>query len=413
MNPNTATLSELSQLDITSREFKTRAHEYYARLRQDAPVFAVTLKRLHFRQRAWLITRYDDVLEVLKADTTFVKNAKNAMSPEQLRQSPQIPAMFAKLQQSLLDVDGADHDRLKVLVHKAFTPRMIEAMRQNTQTITNIALEKALKRGEIDLLHDFALPVPLAIIGQIMGVPEKDHTKFAGWTRALVSTSNGNPLFAMPSILMFVNYLRGMIAKRRKQPTDDLTSALVAAQEGSDALSTDEIVSMLILLLSAGHETTVNLIGTGVFELLRHPAQLELLRQDPSFIKPAVEELLRFVTPAETATERYAARDIEIAGVTIPKGELVVACIASANRDPSQFEHPDTLDITRANNKHLSFGQGMHYCLGAPLARLEGQIAIGTLLAGAPNLRLKDKPDDYKWRPGFVLRGLEKVPVLL
>jgi cytochrome P450 len=412
MNPTTATLSELSQLDITSRAFKTQAHAYYARLRQDAPVFAVTLKRLHFRQRAWLITRYDDVLEVLKDDTTFVKNPNNAMSPEQLRRAPKLPAMFAKLQQSLLDLDGADHDRLKVLVHKAFTPRMIEGMRQNTQTMTNLALENAKKRGEIDLLHEFALPVPLAIIGQIMGVPEKDHTKFAGWTRAMVSSAS-NPLFSIPGVLMFVRYLRDMVEKRRKQPQDDLTSALVAAQEGSDALSTDEIVSMLILLLSAGHETTVNLIGTGVFELLRHPAQLELLRQDPSLIKPAVEELLRFVTPAETGTERFAARDIEIGGVTIPKGELVIACIASANRDSSQFENPQVLDITRANNKHLSFGQGMHYCLGAPLARLEGQTAIGTLLAGAPNLRLKDKPDDYKWRPGFVLRGLEKVPVLL
>jgi cytochrome P450 len=412
VNPSTATLAELSQLDFTSRTFKTKAHEYYARLRQDAPVFATTLKRLHFRQRAWLVTRYDDVLEVLKNDTVFVKNPNNAMSPEQLRQAPKVPAMFAKLQQSLLDLDGADHDRLKVLVHKAFTPRMIESMRQQTQNITNIALEKALKRGEIDLLHDFALPVPLAIIGQIMGVPEKDHNKFAGWTRAMVSVGS-NPLLTIPSILMFVSYLRGMVAKRRKQPTDDLTSALVQAQEGSDALSTDEIVSMLILLLSAGHETTVNLIGTGVFELLRHPEQLELLRQDPSLIKSATEELLRFTTPAETATERYATRDVEIAGVTIPKGELVVACIASANRDSTQFENPQALDVTRANNKHLSFGQGMHYCLGAPLARLEAQIAISTLVAGAPNLRLKVNPDDLKWRSGFVLRGLEKLPVLL
>jgi cytochrome P450 len=406
-----STLAELSTLDFTSRAFKTNAHEYYASLRQDAPVFATTLKRLHFKQRAWLVTRYDDVLEVFKNDTVFVKNPNNAMSPEQLRQAPKVPAIFAKLQQSLLDLDGADHDRLKVLVHKAFTPRMIENMRQQTQNVTNLALEKALKRGEIDLLHDFALPVPLAIIGQIMGVPEKDHSKFAGWTRAMVSSSSGNPLLVMPSILMFVNYLRGMVAKRRKQPTDDLTSALVQAQEGKDALSTDEIVSMLILLLSAGHETTVNLIGTGVYELLRHPEQLELLRQDKALMKPAIEELLRYTTPAETATERYAARDVEIAGVTIPKGELVVACIASANRDSSQFENPQVLDITRANNKHLSFGQGMHYCLGAPLARLEGQIAIGTLISGAPNLRLKG--DDLKWRSGFVLRGLEKLPVLL
>jgi cytochrome P450 len=412
MNPSSIALSELSKIDITSRDFKTNAHAHYDRMRADTPVLPILFKQLPFKQRAWLITRYEDVLAVLKDDTNFVKDPKNAKSPEQMRQAPQLPAFLAKLQQSLLDFDGADHDRLKVLVHKAFTPRMIESMRQQTQDITNIALEKALKRGEIDLLHDFALIVPLTIIGKIMGVPEKDNTKFAGWTHTLLSSAV-HPLFKIIGGLSFVNYLRGMIAQKRKNPQDDLTSALVLAQEGSDVLSTDEIVSMLILLLSAGHETTVNLIGTGTYELLRHPEQLEQLRQNPTLIKSATEELLRYTTPIDTATQRYAARDIEIAGTTIPKGELVLAVIAAANRDSSQFEDPHRLDLARANNKHLSFGQGMHYCLGAPLARLEGQIALGTLIAGAPNLRFKGNADDLRWKPGYALRGLQKIPVLL
>jgi cytochrome P450 len=412
MNPQSIATSEFSKMDITSREFKTNAHAYYDRLRADAPVQPFTIKQLVFKQSAWLITRYDDVLAIMKDDTNFVKDPKNAKSPEQMRQGPQLPAFLAKLQQSLLDVDAADHDRLKVLVHKAFTPRMIESMRQQTQDITNIALEKALKRGEMDLLHDFALIVPLTIIGKIMGVPERDNAKFAAWTHTLLSSAV-NPISKIAGVLSFVRYLKDMIAKKRKSPQDDLTSALVLAQEGSDALSTDEIVSMLLLLLSAGHETTVNLIGTGTYELLRHPEQLEQLRQNPALMKSAIEELLRYTTPIDTATQRYAARDIEVAGTKIPKGELVLAVIASANRDPNQFENPHALDLARANNKHLSFGQGMHYCLGAPLARLEGQIALSTLIANAPNLRFKGNPDELKWKPGLSLRGLEKIPVLL
>jgi cytochrome P450 len=337
MNPSTMTIGEFSKIDITSREFKTNAHTHYDRIRAEAPVMPIFFKPMPFKQRAWLITRYDDAVAVLKDDVNFVKDPKNAKSPEQLRQMPQLPGFLAKLQQSLLDFDAADHDRLKVLVHKAFTPRMIESMRQQTQDITNIALEKALKRGEMDLLQDFALIVPLTIIGKIMGVPEQDNAKFAAWTHTLLSSAV-NPIFKITGVLSFVGYLRGMIAKKRKNPQDDLTSALVLAQEGSDALSTDEIVSMLILLLSAGHETTVNLIGTGTYELLRHPEQLEQLRQNPALMKSATEELLRYTTPIDTATQRYAARDIEVAGVKIPKGELVLVVIASANRDPSQFE---------------------------------------------------------------------------
>lgn len=408
----TGPLSMLGSIDITDPRFKANPFPFYARLRADAPVFPVTLRRK--TQRAWLVTRYDDVIAVLKDDQRFVKTPSTAMTPAQLKQAPRMPAMFKALQRNLLGLDGADHDRLKALVHKAFTPRMVEQMREQTQQVTDQALDRAEHNGKMDLITEFALPVPLTIIGRILGVPERDNPRFNRWTKAFVSIgSNKHPILAIPSILQFIGYLRTLITQRRAQPADDLISALVRAQEGDDRLTDDEILAMIFLLLSAGHETTVNLIGSGTLALLQHPEQLERLRDEPALITPAVEELVRFVVPAETATERYAVADTTIAGTTIPKGELVLAVLASANRDPQQFVDPDTLDIARKPNKHLSFGQGLHYCLGAPLSRLEGQIAIGTLARRAPKLRLTGTPEQLRWRGGFILRGLEALPVLL
>jgi cytochrome P450 PksS len=210
---------------------------------------------------------------------------------------------------------------------------------------------------------------------------------------------------------MFLRYTRKLIKARRAQPRDDLVSALIRAEEAGRQLSEDELVAMVVLLLVAGHETTVNLIGNGTLALLEHPDQLEKLRDDPSLIRPAVEELLRFGSPVEAATERFAREDVTIAGVTIPRGEMVLAVIASANRDERQFANPDKLDITREPNRHLAFGLGAHFCLGAALARMEGQIAIGTLLRRAPGLRLAVEPGALRWRPGLVLRGLKALPV--
>ena len=255
--------------------------------------------------------------------------------------------------------------------------------------------------------------MPLNIIGCILGVPNRDHEKFSTWTRALVSLGDRNPLLVVPTILAFMGYMRRLIKQRRADPQDDLISALIAAQENNDGLSDDEVLSMIFLLLSAGHETTVNLIGNGALALLQHPDQLARLRADPGLIKPAVEELVRFGAPVETGTERYAVRDIEFAGTVIPRGELVIGVLASANRDSAQFVSPDTLDLGRENNRHLAYGQGMHYCLGAPLARLEAQIALGTLVQQAPNLRLAVSPDQLRWRSSFIVRGLKALPVHL
>jgi cytochrome P450 PksS len=211
---------------------------------------------------------------------------------------------------------------------------------------------------------------------------------------------------------MFIRYLRRFFKVRRRDPQDDLASALIQAEEAGDKLSEDELLAMVFLLLIAGHETTVNLIASGTLALLTHPDQIEKLRREPALIKSAIEELLRYTAPVFMSTERYAREDVTLHGVMIPRGEMTLGVIGSANRDETIFQNPDQLDITREPNKHLSFGQGIHFCLGAPLARMEAQIAINTLLRRMPNLRLKVPPDSLPWRPSMILRGLDVLPVL-
>src|SRR5918996_4771747 len=215
----------------------------------------------------------------------------------------------------------------------------------------------------------------------------------------------------IPQMQSFTDYLLALFEEKRANPGDDLVSALVRAEEAGDRLSEDELLGMVFLLLVAGHETTVNLIGNGMLALLQHPDQLQKLREDPSLIKPAVEELLRYDGPVETSTERFAREDVAIGDMVIPKGEMVMVVIAAPDHDPERFPEPDTLDVARADNKHLAFGKGIHHCLGAPLARMEGQIALGTLLRRMPDLRLKGSPESLTWRPGLVLRGLTGLPV--
>jgi cytochrome P450 PksS len=265
----------------------------------------------------------------------------------------------------------------------------------------------------MDLVRDYALPQPTAIIAQMLGVPAGEQHKFHRWSSAIVSSqsSKWGTVWAVPNAIAFVRYIRRLIRLRRDEPQSDLTSALAQTEETGDKLNEDELLSMIFLLLIAGHETTVNLIANGTLALLRHPDQMEKLRRDPSLIELAVEELLRFDGPLETATERYALEDVLISGSTIPRGALVYVVLASANRDERQFENPDRLDITRQNNRHLAFGQGVHYCLGAPLARLEAQIAINALLRRSPHLQLATPASEIRWKKGLVLRGVKSLPV--
>jgi cytochrome P450 PksS len=288
-------------------------------------------------------------------------------------------------------------------------------MRERIQNLTHELLDDVAQRGRMDLVRDYALPVPTTVIAEMLGVPVEDRHKFHGWTSAIVSANptTWGMVKALPNVMAFLKYIRKLVRLRQVDPKEDLISALVEAKEAGDRLNEDELLAMIFLLLVAGHETTVNLIANGTLALFTHRDQMERLRQEPGLIKSGVEELLRYAGPLLTASERFAREDITIGNVTILRGEMVYAVIASANRDASQFPNPDSLDITREPNRHLAFGLGAHFCLGAPLARMEGQIAINTLLARCPNLRLIDPPESLRWRRGFVLRGLEALPVSL
>ena len=393
--------------DLASPRFKANPYPFYARLRDEAPVWRTTLPD---KRVAWLVTRYEDVAQVLK-DGNFAKDRLNAIDPDQQAKTPWVPGFLKPLERNMLDLDDSDHTRLRALVSKAFTPRLLERLRGRIEALSEDLLDAM--GSEAELVAGYALPLPATVIAELLGVPAEDQRKFHRWSSNLVSVSSGRDMLrALPAALAFMRYLRKLIGRRRTEPRDDLITALVRAEEAGDRLSEDELLAMVFLLLVAGHETTVNLISSGTLALLEHPEQAEALRRDPSLAKPGVEELLRYTSPVELATERYPREDVEIRGTTIPRGELVLAVIGSANRDERYFEDPDALDIARDPNRHLAFGRGgVHHCLGAPLARMEGQIAIGALVRRFPEARLA--PGSLRWRRGLFLRGLERLPLVL
>jgi cytochrome P450 len=394
-------------VNIVSPQFKANPFPFLADLRNSQPVYRTDLPD---KTSVWLTSRYEDVTALLR-DERFVKNRRSAITPEQLRKLPWVPKMFRPLERNMLDLDPPDHARLRALVHKAFTPNLIGKMRDRIQTLANELLDSAAHKREMDLIRDYALPLPMTIITGILGVPTVDRDKFHKWSSAVVSLTSPKPtLGVIPSVWMFLRYLRKFFKQRRRDPRDDLLSALIQAEEAGDKLSEDELLAMVFLLLIAGHETTVNLIGTGMLSLLEHPEQMEMLREDPGLIKPAVEELLRYSSPVFMSTERYAREDVNVQGTTIPRGGMTLGVIGSANRDETIFKNAEKLDITREPNKHLSFGQGIHFCVGAPLARLEAQIAINTLLRRIPDLHLSVAAESLRWRPSMILRGLETLP---
>ncbi|HEY0735009.1 MAG TPA: cytochrome P450 [Herpetosiphonaceae bacterium] len=399
---------QISQPDLSSPQFRANPHPFYAQLRAVAPVHRVRLSR---RESAWMVTRYNDVQAVLK-DQRFAKDRFQAMTPEQQAKMPWIPEMIKPLARNMLDLDEPDHGRLRSLVHQAFTPRLIEQLRERVQSLCDELLDAAQRRGRMDLIHDYALPLPITIITEMLGVPSKDRAKFHRWSSTIVSATSGSEMLrVLPSVWLFMRYVRQFFKQRRAQPGDDLTTALIQAEQAGDRLSEDELLAMVMLLLIAGHETTVNLIASGTLALLQHPEQKQRLHDNPGLIKPAIEELLRYTSPVDCATERFAREDVVFKDVLIARGEQIIAVLGSANRDEEQFANPDTLDLTREPNRHLAFGQGIHYCLGAPLARLEGQIAINTLLRRMPKLCLAVAPEQLRWRRGLIIRGLQKLPV--
>ena len=389
---------------LAGPQFRSNPYPFYARLRKEQPVIQVTTPDGNL---AWLITRYEDALNAFR-DKRLSKDIANLGE-----KPPWVPKYFEPLARNMLDLDDPDHARLRTLVHKAFTPKLIETLRTSIENITEELIESAKRRGRMDLIAEFALPLPVAVISQMLGIPKREQDKFHRWSKTIVSSQSSKvgALKAIPSVISFLRYIRRLVRLRQMHPENDLTTAMIQAEEAGDRMNTDEMLAMIFLLLIAGHETTVNLIGNGMLALFAHPEQMEKLRADSSLVTSAVEEILRFDSPVEMATERYTKEKIEISGVAIPAGARVYVVIASANRDEQQFERAEQFDITRSNNRHLSFGIGTHYCLGAPLARMEGQIAITALLKHMGKLRLRVPYSEIRWRPGLVLRGIKALPV--
>jgi cytochrome P450 len=397
------------QIDITSREFKADSDRIYARLRREAPVYRSVLPD---KQVAWIVTRYDDVAMVLK-DERFSKQFKTLFEANPNLKPPWIPKVLLPLMRHMLHSDPPDHTRLRALVQQAFKPTFIERLRPRIRELSDELLTAAGKKPSLDLISRFALPIPATIIAEMLGVPVEDRHKFHNWSRRMLALGGlkFRLLRALPTAWQFTRYLRRLIKSKRAAPQDDLLTALVLAEQDGQKLNEDELVAMIFLLLIAGHETTVNLIGNGMLALLDHSNQMQRLRREPELMKSAVEEMLRFTSPVETGTERYAKEDVTISGVTIPRGSLVLAAIASANRDGQHFNNPDEFDIGREPNKHLAFGLGPHYCLGAPLARLEAQIAFTALLERTSEIRLAVARDKLRWNRGLILRGLQSLPL--
>jgi len=398
---------DLAHIDVTDPKFKAQSYAIYARLRTEAPVCRIKMGRWY---SAWLLTRYDDVVDALK-DERFAKDPRTA--PITLKEKLLI-GTFGPLARHMLNSEAQDHKRLRGLVQKAFTPRLVDALRPRIESLTEQLLDRATERSEMDVIRDLALPLPVTIIAEMLGVPASDRERFQRWTAILLEMDIGSPLRILggiPAIRTFLRYLRRLVKLRREQPQNDLISGLVLAEEAGEKLNEDELLAMIFLLLIAGYETTVNLIGNGTRALLENPDELEKLRAQPSLMPSAIEELLRYDSPLELASSRWARCDTVLAGATIPRGALIAIGLTAANRDPQQFERPDVLDLAREPNRHVAFGQGVHYCLGAPLARLEAHIAFTALLRRFPELRLAVPSNKICWRKSMVLRGLEALPV--
>jgi len=312
----------------------------------------------------------------------------------------------------MLNLDPPDHERLRKLVNKAFTARRVSELRPRITAITAGLLDDMSTRREVDLLASFAFPLPITVICELLGVPVADRDQFRAWSATIVADTVSPEVFQADAGAM-VRYFQTLLAARRREPADDLLSALISARDEGDHLSENELLSMAFLLLVAGHETTVNLIASGTLALLLNPGELARLRADPSLLGSAVEELLRYVNPVNNATFRFAAEPVEIGGVPIGPNEVVFVSLSGANRDPARHTDPDRLDLGRDCGGHVAFGHGIHYCLGAPLARLEAEIAFRGLLERFGSMTLAVPADELRWRPSTLIHGLESLPVRL
>ncbi|MFJ4714955.1 cytochrome P450 [Streptomyces sp. NPDC088785] len=399
--------------ELFTWEFATDPYPAYAWLREHSPVHRTTLPS---GVEAWLVTRYADARQAL-ADPRLSKNPVHHADDAQGRSRTGIPGeRSAGLMTHLLNIDPPDHTRLRRLVSKAFTPRRVAEFAPRVQELTDGLIDGFAARGSADLIHEFAFPLPIYAICDLLGVPREDQDDLRDWAGMMIRHGKGPRGGVARAVKKIRRYLADLIHRKRLGDGDDLISGLIRASDHGEHLTEDEVVAMCFVLLFAGFETTINLIGNGTHALLRHPGQRAVLqdalaRGEHGLLETGVEELLRFDGPVEMATWRYATEDLEIGGVPVAVGDPVLVVLAAADRDPARFDAPDTLDLARRDTKHLGYGHGIHYCVGAPLARLEGQTALATLLTRLPDLRLGADPAELRWRGGLIMRGLRTLPV--
>jgi cytochrome P450 len=389
-------------------EFRANPYPIYQLLRTAMPILQTPLG-------PWLISRYADGDAILKDKRYATIDLRRIGEAAQLPSDDMLNAARETMGMTMLFMDPPKHGRIRGLVNKAFSPRMIESLRPRIQQIADELISQFDTNSEVDLISQFAYPLPVIVIAEMLGIPAEDRDLFRRWTGDLA------PLIdfvqdmaiverAMKAMEETREYFVKLVDERRKSPREDLVSALIAAEEKGDRLTLDEMLANIVLLLGAGHETTANLIGNGMLALMRNRGEFDKLRRDPSLIKTAVEECLRYDSPVQ-ATARRTLEDVQIGGVTIPRDTHVIVLIGACNRDPAQFPEPDRFDIARTDNEHLAFGGGIHYCLGANLARVEGEIAIGSLTARFPTFEMTG--DSVQYRDMFNLRGLKALPILL
>jgi cytochrome P450 len=399
--------------ELFTWEFATDPYPAYAWLREHE---AVRWTVLPSGVGAWLVTRYGDARQAL-ADARLSKNPVHHTREGSARAKTGIPGeRGADLMTHLLNIDPPDHTRLRRLVSKAFTPRRVAGFGPRVQELTDRLVDGFARRGEADLIHEFAFPLPIYAICDLLGVPAEDQDDFRDWAGMMIRHGGGPRGGVARSVKRMRAYLVELIHRKRGDLGDDLISGLIRAGDHGEHLTENEAAAMAFILLFAGFETTVNLIGNGLHALLRDPGQRAglqgaLARGERGLLETGVEELLRYDGPVELATWRYATTALTIGGQRVAAGDPVLVVLAAADRDPARFAEPDTLDLGRRDNPHLGYGHGIHYCLGAPLARLEARTALATLLTRLPDLRLAAGPDELRWRGGLIMRGLRTLPV--
>lgn len=400
--PSVSKTGERLGLNPLSPPFLENPYPFYHELRATSPVHWVS----SVQPEGWFITGYKEVAAILK-DARFEKRMR----------IPQISQAYEPLVQiqknMMLFQNPPDHTRLRTLTNKALSPFVTRSLQPYIEETAQELLAQVKETGKMDLISDFAFPLPVLVIAKLLGVPAEDRTQFREWASVMVRTIDLSRTATTLSAggemaYKLIDYFHCLFTQRRKHPQDDVISALLAAREQEDKMNEEELVATCILLLVAGHETTVNLVGNGMLALLRHPDQLHKLREAPTLISTAVEEFLRYESPTQM-TVRFAAEDVEIGDVLIRKDEQMYIVLGAANRDPSVFPKPDQLDITRNPNPHLAFGAGIHFCLGALLARMEARIAINTLLHQLPYLHLESVTPQWRDLVGF--RGLQSLPI--